>query len=127
MSVDNDIEDFQRGIREVAQIACGIAAENMIAYLRTANPDPEIAVKIFNALKGTAQAEPANKVDPNAGLATFHIEFINGGVMQVAAPSTPPEIVQEVQPARLPEPTPLLLEHLSVNADLEALLAELPE
>ncbi len=127
MSVDKDIENFQRGVREAAQDVCTLALEHMMVYLNGPNPDPEKVVKIYNAAKAAAQAEPANKIDPNAGLATFNIQLISGAIQQVAAPAEPVELVQEVQPAHPLEieARPSLTAHLIVNDDLTSLLEEL--
>lgn len=94
---------FADGAKDAAQRVHMDAVAKMAEAVNAAKPDLDLVVKIYNATKDVAQAVPDKKADPRAGLPTIAITFV-GNRAQVAAEPAPLEVVQEVQPAHLPQP-----------------------
>ena len=117
---------FQAAISEAQQITALRIAEKLAVLVEQCD-DPEVLVKVYNAIKGTAQAEPEKKTDPNAGLATFNITFTNGSAQVTAQLAPSVGVVGEVQPPHQLAPTPLMLTQQSINQDVIDMLEALDE
>jgi len=73
------------------------AAELLHTYACRPDADPEILIKIVNSKSADiAKVIPEKKADPNAGLATFNITFVNGA-MKAEPSSASLELVDEVR------------------------------
>ena len=77
-----DIE-FRASAKEAAQATHMLAALRLAELASDPETDVDALVKIYNSTKDVAGAVPEKKIDPNAGLRTFSITFVNGSMKAV--------------------------------------------
>lgn len=119
-------QEFRDGARAAAQSIHMLAATRLAEAAADPSTDLDTVRKIYGDTKDVAGAVPEKKLDPNAGLATFNITFINGAMQATIEPATLDlemvEIVRSELDALAVLPTQAMLAAAHINADLEGLI-----
>ena len=131
--------EFRASAKEAAQATHMLAALRLAELASDPETDVDALVKIYNSTKDVAGAVPEKKIDPNAGLRTFSITFVNGSmkaVVQLPVADDPNTI--EMEPTEDDQsddasptltasglkgllPSKSMLDNYSINADLSGL------